>query len=203
MEKTHVTVEMALQPNDYSNFVPEKIPPKCNVLDVGCGDGQMLSGSCGGQYSFGIDIDHDVLRQGKRLSDSVGFICGRAEALPFRSATFDVVYSRVALPYTHLPSSLREIRRVLKPHGRLWAVLERPGLPFHSGLLKNYKFYALAPYIFLNTLLFHALGKSVPFLDGKYRGYQTISGITRALGKAGFADVRITEALHLVVRATA
>ena len=185
---------------DERQFEPEKIPENWRVLDVGCGAGRTLLTSCRA-YSYGVDIDCDVLLRGKALSNNIGFICGRAEALPFADCAFDLVLSRVALPYTNIPKSLAEIHRVLKPDGQLWAVLERPTLPFHLGLHKKYKFYALAPYLVLNTLAFHLFGKSVPFVDGKYRGYQTVAGAKLALSRAGFVDIVITEALHLVVKA--
>src|SRR5207245_7299416 len=45
------------------------------------------------------------------------------ELLPFREASFDFVFSRVALPYMHIPKAASEMGRVLKPGGGLWCLL--------------------------------------------------------------------------------
>src|SRR5882762_9061289 len=109
MNSMLTAVHIAIDPNDQRLFVPETIPAKCKVLDVGCGAGHMLRERCSNEYSYGLDISCAVLLQGKRLTNSINFICGRAEALPFSDCAFDVVCSRVALPYTNIPISLSEI----------------------------------------------------------------------------------------------
>ena len=44
---------------------------------------------------------------------------GAAEALPFQSASIDVVICRLVLPYTHNAATLSEISRVLRNGGAL------------------------------------------------------------------------------------
>ena len=171
------------------------------VLDVGCGSGHLLSSYSKAARAIGIDIDGGVLASAAGRTKHVTFTCAAAESLPFRDCTFDVVLSRVALPYTNIRKSLSEIRRVLRPGGQFWAVLERPSLPFHLGLHRNPRFYFLAPYLLINTLLFRFLTVSVPFVDGRYRGYQTQAGVRRALRKTGLDEVRIVGSLHLIVLA--
>jgi ubiquinone/menaquinone biosynthesis C-methylase UbiE len=192
---------IAVISNQGRSVEPPAIPAWMKVLDVGCGAGQTLVTNCGDRYSFGIDIDWNVLAAGKTLTEKVGFICGSAEAMPFRDCTFDFAIARVSLPYTNIPISLSEIRRVLKPQAQLWAVLERPSLPFHIGLYKRPRFYVLLPYLFFNTALFHLFSTSVPFIDGKYRGYQTVAGLRRALRKSGFEEIRVVRSLHLITMA--
>jgi ubiquinone/menaquinone biosynthesis C-methylase UbiE len=187
--------------SDGRTFNPANIPKGFRVLDVGCGNGQALIENCGDRYSFGLDIDLGVMRIGKALTKNVAFVCGRAEALPFRDSSFDFVIARVSLPYTDILKSLREIRRVLKAGGQLWTLFERLSLPFRTDLYKKPRFWALYPYLLLNTLFFHALTKSIPFIDGKYRGYQTIAALRRALKIAGFEDIQIAKRLHLVATA--
>jgi ubiquinone/menaquinone biosynthesis C-methylase UbiE len=103
------------------------------VLDVGCGTGTLAIaakrhvGSTGTVY--GIDASPEMLaRAGKKATRAeVEIILKNAfvEALPFSDGQFDVVLSTVMLH--HLPGKLRrqcaaEIRRVLKPGGRVLAV---------------------------------------------------------------------------------
>ncbi|MCU1335680.1 MAG: SAM-dependent methlyltransferase [Bryobacterales bacterium] len=192
---------IAVISNEGRRVDPPAIPAGMKVLDVGCGAGPTLIAHCGDRYSFGIDIDWNVLAAGKALTEKIGFTCGRAETLPFRDCTFDFVIARVSLPYTNIPKSLSEIRRVLKPQAQLWAVLERPSLPFHLGLYRRPRFYVLLPYIFFNTALFHLFSISVPFVDGKYRGYQTVAGLKRALRKTGFEEIKVVRSIHLITMA--
>ena len=44
-------------------------------------------------------------------------ICGDIECLPLRDRSFDMVWSNLALHWTHLPSVLAEVYRVLRPGG--------------------------------------------------------------------------------------
>jgi SAM-dependent methyltransferase len=46
----------------------------------------------------------------------------RAEQLPFRAGTFDLVFTKSTFIYFDRPRALREMLRVLKPGGRVWFV---------------------------------------------------------------------------------
>lgn len=104
-----------------------------SVLDVGCGTGTLaiaakrFVGPTGSIY--GIDASPAMIERArdkaKRAGAQVILEEGLAEALPFSDARFDVVLSTVMLH--HLPRKLRqqgvgEMRRVLKPGGRLLAI---------------------------------------------------------------------------------
>ena len=104
-----------------------------SVLDAGCGTGTLAIlakeqvGSPGSVY--GIDASAEMIERAaakarKRRVD-VTFEQAAAEALPFPNARFDVVLSTIMLH--HLPGTVRrlavaEIRRVLKPGGRVLIV---------------------------------------------------------------------------------
>jgi ubiquinone/menaquinone biosynthesis C-methylase UbiE len=103
------------------------------VLDVGCGTGTLAIaakrqvGSTGTVY--GVDASPEMLARANKKASKAGveIVLKNAlvEALPFPDAQFDVVLSTVMLH--HLPGKLRrqcaaEIRRVLKPGGRVLAV---------------------------------------------------------------------------------
>jgi ubiquinone/menaquinone biosynthesis C-methylase UbiE len=97
------------------------------VLDVGCGAGQELLPFVAARQAFGVGLDYSphAGREGRRLyrahqpSASVAFLRGAAEALPFKTGSFDVVICRLALPYTDNARALAEMARVLRAGGTL------------------------------------------------------------------------------------
>jgi len=110
-----------------------KLRPGQSVLDVGCGTGTLAIaakqqvGPSGMVY--GIDASPEMItRAGKKARKAgvaVIFKNSVAEALPFPDAQFDVALTTIMLH--HLPRKARqqcacEMRRVLKPGGRVLAV---------------------------------------------------------------------------------
>jgi ubiquinone/menaquinone biosynthesis C-methylase UbiE len=104
-----------------------------SVLDIGCGTGTLAIaatrhvGPTGEVY--GIDPSTQMIARASRKALKAGahavFELAVAEKLPFPDSRFDVVLSTLMLH--HLPRSTRqecarEIRRVLKPGGRVLAV---------------------------------------------------------------------------------
>lgn len=109
------------------------LSPGEQVLDVGCGTGTLAIaakrqvGTRGTVY--GVDASPEMLARANKKARKAGvgivFKNALVEALPFSDGQFDVVLSTVMLH--HLPGKLRsqcaaEIRRVLKPGGRVLAV---------------------------------------------------------------------------------
>jgi SAM-dependent methyltransferase len=76
-------------------------------------------------FGVGIDLRPEVGRVGRELFAAVRpgarvtFGRAAAESLPFAAEVFDVVVSRVALPYSDNASALDEMARVLWPSGLL------------------------------------------------------------------------------------
>jgi len=107
------------------------------VLDAGCGTG-ILAAHIADHAArvVGMDISPAMLAvAARRLDESrrtnVEFIVGDLESLPFGDASFDCVVSSAALYNTRLEVSLPELRRVVKPGGRLLIadlVQRHPGL---------------------------------------------------------------------------
>jgi ubiquinone/menaquinone biosynthesis C-methylase UbiE len=110
-----------------------RLQPGERVLDVGCGTGTLAIaakkhvGATG--TVTGIDPAAEMveraMRKAERASADVAFRTAAAEDLPFANGTFDVVLSSMMLH--HLPKETRragvaEMKRVLKPGGRLLAI---------------------------------------------------------------------------------
>jgi ubiquinone/menaquinone biosynthesis C-methylase UbiE len=113
-------------------------PGEC-ILDVGCGTGTLaiaakrVLGPTGTVH--GIDASPEMIARARKKAKKAGveveFAHAVAETLPFPDARFDVVLTSMVIH--HLPRDerqhcFREMRRVLKPRGRLLAVdLGGPG----------------------------------------------------------------------------
>ncbi|MFN3533142.1 MAG: class I SAM-dependent methyltransferase [Candidatus Brocadia sp.] len=101
-----------------------EINPTDRILDIGCGTGSLLQAIIEGYPSVkvvGIDLSREMLKiaRNKQIKDSA-LIAGKAQCLPFRSESFDVVVSCNAFHYLRKPEEcLIEIARVLKPQGRI------------------------------------------------------------------------------------
>lgn len=90
------------------------------VLDVGSGTGRNLPLLPHGTQAVGLDPSLDALKRARRRAPGVPLVAGRAEALPFRDATFDTVLSGLVFCSVGDPRrGLEEVKRVLRPHGEL------------------------------------------------------------------------------------
>jgi len=99
-----------------ARLIPRKSKQK--ILDIGCGDGVLLSLIAGGE-KYGLDLDQDGLDYAQ-CKVKGKFICGSAEALPFGKNFFDVVMATEIIEHLEHPAlMLGEIKRVLKPGGRV------------------------------------------------------------------------------------
>jgi ubiquinone/menaquinone biosynthesis C-methylase UbiE len=107
--------------------------PGEQVLDVCCGTGVAVRLTLprvapGGRVA-GLDIDPVMIAVARSLAHSpddvnVDWHCASAQTMPFESGTFDLVFCLQGLQF--LPdctAGLAEIRRVMKPSGRLVAIV--------------------------------------------------------------------------------
>ena len=105
------------------------LEPRQAVLDIGCGTGTLailIKEAHPDVAVFGLDPDPPALARARRKADragvSVRFDRGFAEALEYADRTFDRVFSSMMFHHLHRDersSVLAEVRRVLKPGGRL------------------------------------------------------------------------------------
>ncbi len=149
-----------------------------SVLDIGCGTGTLAIaakrrvGSAGSVN--GVDASPEMLARAARKANKAGtevaFKNGVVEALPFPDGQFDAVLSTVMLHHLGHKARqqcAREVRRVLKPGGRVLAVdFARPaegrwGLLdhfHHHGYVNLHDLVALLTDAGLNTVETGAVG---------------------------------------------
>ncbi|MEV6826928.1 methyltransferase domain-containing protein [Amycolatopsis sp. NPDC051102] len=100
------------------------------ILDAGCGSGPLFATLRErGAVVTGIDQSEGMLAQARRrLGDGADLrVADLAEPLPFGDAEFDDVMASLALHYLRdWAPTLAELRRVLKPGGRLIASVNHP-----------------------------------------------------------------------------
>jgi ubiquinone/menaquinone biosynthesis C-methylase UbiE len=93
------------------------------LLEVGCGMGtDLLQFARGGARCTGIDLTPrsvEITRHRFKLYGADGnFMISDGEHLPFRTESFDVVYSNGVLHHTpDTAGAIREVHRVLRPGG--------------------------------------------------------------------------------------
>lgn len=119
----HYDVHAAFQ-RDVGHRLLDKMPRNLvgkRVLDLGCGTGYFSEQlRRRGAYVVCVDLSSEMLVQAKIRCGDVGatYYQADAEALPFANASFDYVFSSLALQWCDdLFLPLRQIHRVLKPQG--------------------------------------------------------------------------------------
>lgn len=119
LREANESIDFSYKLHEYKSFTGKK------VLDVGCGNGYVLSKYAQeGAQVFGVDITETGIDLCKKRFGYLGlqgdFRVANAEKLPFEDETFDCVCSMGVLHHTpDTPGAVDEIFRVLKPGGRL------------------------------------------------------------------------------------
>jgi SAM-dependent methyltransferase len=106
------------------------------ILDVGCGYGVLLrflvSLGANPSRAFGGDLVADRLREARRLNPALRYTGTDGAALPFESASFDLVTQFTVFSSLSRPlraSAAQEMLRVLRPGGQvLWYDMRGPTL---------------------------------------------------------------------------
>jgi len=178
------------------------------VLDIGCGIGQTLTAeelaACASLH--GLDVDRAAIDYGRRAFPHLALSLGSAEAIPYPAEKFDLVFSRVALPYTNIPLALREMHRVLKPGGAVWLTLhdwKMERIQIHNALrARNLRRLLDRLYVCVNSLSLLLFSKCLrrPWAP-TFETFQTESGIERLLRDAGFASSKVRHDMHFLVTA--
>ncbi len=157
------------------------------VLDACCGTGDLaIAAERAGGVVTGLDFSSRMLEGARRKSAAVTWVEGDMLALPFDDGSFEAATVGFGVRnVADLDAGLRELRRVLRPGGRL-AILEitRP-----RGLLRP--FFRLWFDVFVPVV-----GKALPggsaysYLPASVRRFPSAEGLAEAMCGAGFEDVR-------------
>lgn len=132
------------------------------ILDVGCGTGTLAIAARSivgpaGQVA-GIDASPEMISRSRRKATKaaleIDFRLASADSLPFADATLDAVLTTTVLhclPRQALGQCFAEMRRVLKPSGRLLAVdfgppdNSRRSLVAHMRQHRNFDIHSVTP----------------------------------------------------------
>jgi demethylmenaquinone methyltransferase/2-methoxy-6-polyprenyl-1,4-benzoquinol methylase len=103
-----------------------------SILDVGCGTGAYLDFYKRYQCNlFGIDTSPAMMAVAqKRLGEEAELYLGSATEMPYPDQSFDLVLSMLVIHEMDQPvrlAVLEEIKRVLKPDGRILLIDFNPG----------------------------------------------------------------------------
>ena len=108
-----------------------QIQPGDNVIDIGCGRGEIVFQSANKRaHATGIDYSEAAIKIARSIQEKhtddiqskITFVCSNAENLDFNYNTFDTAFLLDVVEHvsqSELHVILREIRRVLKPDGKL------------------------------------------------------------------------------------
>ncbi len=104
--------------------------PGARVLDLGSGEGHVAGAlrDCGAR-TICLDVGHDVLAGARRRHPGGDHVTGSAARLPLADASVDAIFCFSVLQYTDRDAALAEMRRVLRPGGRVVLVENLAGSP--------------------------------------------------------------------------
>ena len=171
------------------------------LLDLACGTGDIVFAAAPRvERAVGLDLTHPMLQLAtRRAADrnpaeaGLHFVTGDMLALPFPDHSFSVVtigYGLRNVP--DLQRSLREIRRVLAPHGRVLSLdFNRPSNPL-----------VRTAYLLYLTIVGSALGcvlhrdpNTYRYIPESIRTYPGAEGVARMMEQNGLTGVRVVRLL--------
>lgn len=163
------------------------VRPGDRVLDAACGTGDLaLAGLHAGAGSVtGLDFSERMLARARAKAPALDWVQGDMLELPFAAAAFDAATVGFGVRnVADLPLALRELRRVLRPGGRV-AILE---ITQPRGALKPFFglwFDRVVP------LLGKVLpgGRAYSYLPASVKRFPAAEPLVELLREAGFAQV--------------
>jgi demethylmenaquinone methyltransferase/2-methoxy-6-polyprenyl-1,4-benzoquinol methylase len=164
------------------------VRPGDRVLDAACGTGDLAIAGlrAGAGKVTGLDFSERMLERARRKDARIEWVQGDLLALPFADETFDAATVGFGVRnVADLEAGLRELRRVLKPGGRL-AILE---ITTPRGVLKPFFslwFDRVVP--LLGKLL--PGGSAYTYLPASVKRFPNAEAFAALLRECGFGDVR-------------
>ena len=157
------------------------------VLDVCCGTGDLsiAAREAGGEVT-GLDFSEPMLARARAKDPDIDWVAGDALMLPFPDGSFDAVTVGFGVRNLEdLERGLAELRRVLKPGGRL-GILEitRP-----RGLVAPFYRLWFDGVIPLAGKLLPG-GSAYSYLPASVRRFPAPEGLAKLLDESGFDEIR-------------
>lgn len=180
-------------------FHPEHCMPDVpahvrSILDVGCGAGQTLA-AIQARYPHvlklvGVDRDAATIEWGRTRWPRITLFVQRGEEIFLMARYYDMVLSRLALPYMEIPLVLSLMVRGLRPYGRVWlvtqtwrGVVQQGWRALLAGRLSRAVF---SLYVLANGLWFHLTGRLFRCpIDGRLESFQTERRMRALLRESG------------------
>jgi demethylmenaquinone methyltransferase/2-methoxy-6-polyprenyl-1,4-benzoquinol methylase len=163
------------------------VRPGDEVLDAACGTGDfaVADARAGAAHVVGLDFSERMLERARRKAPEIDWLQGDMLALPFADGSFDAATVGFGVRNTELEPALAELRRVLRPGGRL-AVLEitRP----HGPLRVFYALWFDRIVPMLGRLL--PGGEAYAYLPASVKRFPGAEELAELMRSRGFADVR-------------
>jgi demethylmenaquinone methyltransferase/2-methoxy-6-polyprenyl-1,4-benzoquinol methylase len=164
------------------------IRPEDAVLDACCGTGDLaIAGARLGGQVTGLDFSERMLERARHKAPELEWVEGDLLALPFDDGSFDAATVGFGVRNVDdLERALAELRRVLRPGGRL-GILEitRPRGP----LAPFYRFWFDGVVPLLGRVL--PGGSAYTYLPASVRRFPGPGDLAELITAAGFRDVRI------------
>lgn len=163
------------------------VGPGDRVLDAACGTGDLAIADkkAGAGRVTGLDFSEKMLLRARRKAPELDWVQGDMLALPFADETFDAATVGFGVRnVADLELALRELRRVLKPGGRL-AILE---ITQPRGILKPFFslwFDRIVP--LLGKLL--PGGSAYTYLPASVKRFPHAEGLAELMRESGFGAV--------------
>jgi demethylmenaquinone methyltransferase / 2-methoxy-6-polyprenyl-1,4-benzoquinol methylase len=163
------------------------VRPGDRVLDVCCGTGDLAiaAAKAGGKVT-GLDFSEPMLARAREKNPDIDWVSGDALGLPFPDGSFDAATVGFGVRnLDDLERGLAELRRVLKPGGRV-AILEitRP----QGVLAPFYRFWFDGVIPLAGTVL--PGGSAYSYLPASVRRFPAPQALAKLLDEAGFDEIR-------------
>jgi demethylmenaquinone methyltransferase/2-methoxy-6-polyprenyl-1,4-benzoquinol methylase len=168
--------------------VREAVRSGDDVLDACCGTGDLAvaARNAGASYVVGVDFSERMLERARHKAPELEWVQSDVLELPFEDASFDsAVVGFGVRNVEDLEAAIRELRRVLRPGGRL-GILE---ITTPRGPLKLfYKLWFDRIVPLLGRLL--PGGDAYTYLPASVRRFPGPEDLAELLGSGGFEAVR-------------
>ena len=158
------------------------------VLDVAAGTGTSSSALAkSGAEVVAVDFSPGMIAEGRKRHPELTFVEGDAEELPFPAKSFDAVTISFGLRNVNDPQkALREMRRVLKPGGRLVICeFSHPERALVTGAYRGYLQYVMPAVARLTS----SNPQAYTYLMESIRGWPTQDILAQWIRAAGFTRV--------------